>query len=148
MKEFTKMTKRIIVGVLIFIVIAGIIGIPYLMHSTRYKTFISNFMDEDDVENAIHVFYTVGDNIKVSGKVTAKLKKHMEVNLFSEYIGSSDIQYQRYSVYRYLVQLNAKDNILVSEDQFKAIKLNDYIQFEREGDKDTLYINMEKFEEK
>ena len=80
MDKITKYTRRIITGVVVFIIIMGIIGIPIVL-KRQYKTIISNFMDGDDIENAIHVFYTVEDNLNVSGKVTAKIKKKTDVTI-------------------------------------------------------------------
>ena len=125
----------------------GIIGIPIVL-KRQYKTIISNFMDGDDIENAIHVFYTVEDNLNVSGKVTAKIKKKTDVTILAEYIGSPEISHQKYTIFRYLVQLNTKDHIIVSEDQFQAIKMDDYIQFQRDDDREVLFINMKRYEQK
>lgn len=147
MDKITKVTRRIITGIIVFIIIVGIIGIPMVLKN-RYKTIISNFMDGDDIENAIHVFYTVEDNLNVSGKVTAKIKKKTDVTILAEYIGTSEISHQKYTLFRYLVQLNTKDHIIVSEDQFQAIKMDDYIQFQRDDDREILFINMKRYEQK
>ena len=147
MDKITKYTRRIITGIIVFIIIMGIIGIPIVL-KRQYKTIISNFMDGDDIENAIHVFYTVEDNLNVSGKVTAKIKKKTDVTILAEYIGSPEISHQKYTIFRYLVQLNTKDHIIVSEDQFQAIKMDDYIQFQRDDDREVLFINMKRYEQK
>ena len=148
MNKINKYTRRIITGVVLFIIIMGVIGIP-VVFKHQYKTIISNFMDGDDIDNAIHVFYTTeDDNINISGKVTAKIKRKTDATILAEYIGVSDISHQKYTVCRYLIQLNTKDHIIVSEDQFNSIKINDYIQYQRENDDETLYINMEKYEQK
>lgn len=148
MNKINKYTRRIITGVVLFIIIMGVIGIP-VVFKPQYKTIISNFMDGDDIDNAIHVFYTTeDDNVNISGKVTAKIKRKTDATILAEYIGVSDISHQKYTVCRYLIQLNTKDHIIVSEDQFNSIKINDYIQYQREKDDETLYINMEKYEQK
>lgn len=147
MHRITKFTKRLFIGIILFIVIGGVVGMPFIFRD-RYKTIVTNFMDNDDIENAIHVFYTIQDNINLSGKVTAKLKKKTDVTIIAEYKGEKDLAHQKYTLFRYLVQLNSKDYIIVTEDQFQAIKMDDYIQFQRDDDREVLYINKEKYEQK
>ena len=48
---------------------------------------------------------------------------------------------QRYTVYRYLVQVDVNDNIIVDEKQFQSIKIGDNIKFQRDDDREILYIN-------
>lgn len=136
-KKFAKFLTMISLIALLF----GLaIAIPKVTKK-RYRTVISNFMDEDDVENAIHVFYTVRDNLNIDGKVTAKIKKRTDISLISEYIGEKNLIDQRYTVYRYLVQVDVNDNIIVDEKQFQSIKIGDNVKFQRDDDREILYIN-------
>ena len=70
MSKAKKFAKFLTVSSLIALLIGLAIIIPRVTRR-QYRTVISNFMDEDDVENAIHVFYTVRDNLNINGKVTA-----------------------------------------------------------------------------
>lgn len=136
-KKFAKFLTMMSLIVLLF----GLaIAIPKVTKK-RYRTVISNFMDEDDVENAIYVFYTVRDNLNIDGKVTAKIKKRTDISLISEYIGEKNLIDQRYTVYRYLVQVDVNDNIIVDEKQFQSIKIGDNVKFQRDDDREILYIN-------
>lgn len=140
MSKAKKFAKFITVLSLIALLFGLAIIIPKVTRK-QYKTVISNFMDEDDVENAIHVFYTVRDNLNINGKVTAKIKKRTDISLISEYIGEKNLMDQRYTVYRYLVQVDVNDNIIVDEKQFQSIKIGDNIKFQRDDDREILYIN-------
>lgn len=139
MSKAKKFAKFITVLSLIALLFGLAIIIPKVTRK-QYRTVISNFMDEDDVENAIHVFYTVRDNLNINGKVTAKIKKRTDISLISEYIGEKNLMDQRYTVYRYLVQVDVNDNIIVDEKQFQSIKIGDNIKFQRD-DREILYIN-------
>lgn len=140
MSKAKKFAKFITVLSLIALLFGLAIIIPKVTRR-QYRTVISNFMDEDDVENAIHVFYTVRDNLNIDGKVTAKIKKRTDISLISEYIGEKNLIDQRYTVYRYLVQVDVNDNIIVDEKQFQSIKIGDNIKFQRDDDREILYIN-------
>lgn len=140
MSKAKKFAKFVTVLSLIALLFGLAIIIPKLTRK-QYRTVISNFMDEDDVENAIHVFYTVRDNLNINGKVTAKIKKRTDISLISEYIGEKNLMDQRYTVYRYLVQVDVNDNIIVDEKQFQSIKIGDNIKFQRDDDREILYIN-------
>ena len=140
MSKAKKFAKFITVLSLIVLLFGLAIIIPKVTRR-QYRTVISNFMDEDDVENAIHVFYTVRDNLNINGKVTAKIKKRTDISLISEYIGEKNLIDQRYTVYRYLVQVDVNDNIIVDEKQFQSIKIGDNIKFQRDDDREILYIN-------
>lgn len=140
MSKAKKFAKFVTVLSLISLLIGLAIIIPKVTRR-QYRTVISNFMDEDDVENAIHVFYTVRDNLNINGKVTAKIKKRTDISLISEYIGEKNLMDQRYTVYRYLVQVDVNDNIIVDEKQFQSIKIGDNIKFQRDDDREILYIN-------
>ena len=140
MSKAKKFAKFITVSSLIALLFGLAIIIPKVTRK-QYRTVISNFMDEDDVENAIHVFYTVRDNLNIDGKVTAKIKKRTDISLISEYIGEKNLMDQRYTVYRYLVQVDVNDNIIVDEKQFQSIKIGDNIKFQRDDDREILYIN-------
>lgn len=140
MSKAKKFAKFITVLSLIALLFGLAIIIPKVTRK-QYRTVISNFMDEDDVENAIHVFYTVRDNLNINGKVTAKIKKRTDISLISEYIGEKNLMDQRYTVYRYLVQVDVNDNIIVDEKQFQSIKIGDDIKFQRDDDREILYIN-------
>lgn len=140
MSKAKKFVKFITVSSLIALLFGLAIIIPKLTRK-QYRTVISNFMDEDDIENAIHVFYTVRDNLNINGKVTAKIKKRTDISLISEYIGEKNLMDQRYTVYRYLVQVDVNDNIIVDEKQFQSIKIGDNIKFQRDDDREILYIN-------
>ena len=140
MSKAKKFAKFITVLSLIVLLFGLAIIIPRVTRK-QYRTVISNFMDEDDVENAIHVFYTVRDNLNINGKVTAKIKKRTDISLISEYIGEKNLIDQRYTVYRYLVQVDVNDNIIVDEKQFQSIKIGDNIKFQRDDDREILYIN-------
>ena len=140
MSKAKKFAKFVTVSSLIALLFGLAIIIPKVTRR-QYRTVISNFMDEDDVENAIHVFYTVRDNLNINGKVTAKIKKRTDISLISEYIGEKNLMDQRYTVYRYLVQVNVNDNIIVDEKQFQSIKIGDNIKFQRDDDREILYIN-------
>lgn len=140
MSKAKKFAKFITVLSLIALLFGLAIIIPKVTRR-QYRTVISNFMDEDDVENAIHVFYTVRDNLNINGKVTAKIKKRTDISLISEYIGEKNLIDQRYIVYRYLVQVDVNDNIIVDEKQFQSIKIGDNIKFQRDNDREILYIN-------
>lgn len=140
MSKAKKFAKFITVLSLIALLFGLAIIIPKVTRR-QYRTVISNFMDEDDVENAIHVFYTVRDNLNINGKVTAKIKKRTDISLISEYIGEKNLLDQRYTVYRYLVQVDVNDNIIVDEKQFQSIKIGDNIKFQRDDDREILYIN-------
>nr|DAS23228.1 MAG TPA: Protein of unknown function (DUF1372) [Caudoviricetes sp.] len=140
MSKAKKFAKFITVLSLIALLFGLAIIIPKVTRR-QYRTVISNFMDEDDVENAIHVFYTVRDNLNINGKVTAKIKKRTDISLISEYIGEKNLMDQRYTVYRYLVQVDVNDNIIVDEKQFQSIKIGDNIKFQRDDDREILYIN-------
>ena len=139
MSKAKKFAKFVTVLSLIALLFGLAIIIPKVTRR-QYRTVISNFMDEDDVENAIHVFYTVRDNLNINGKVTAKIKKRTDISLISEYIGEKNLMDQRYTVYRYLVQVDVNDNIIVDEKQFQSIKIGDNIKFQRD-DREILYIN-------
>jgi hypothetical protein len=140
MSKAKKFAKFVTVLSLIALLFGLAIIIPKVTRK-QYRTVISNFMDEDDVENAIHVFYTVRDNLNINGKVTAKIKKRTDISLISEYIGEKNLIDQRYTVYRYLVQVDVNDNIIVDEKQFQSIKIGDNIKFQRDDDREILYIN-------
>mgnify|MGYP003081793466 FL=1 len=140
MSKAKKIAKFVTVLSLIALLFGLAIIIPKVTRK-QYRTVISNFMDEDDVENAIHVFYTVRDNLNIDGKVTAKIKKRTDISLISEYIGEKNLMDQRYTVYRYLVQVDVNDNIIVDEKQFQSIKIGDNIKFQRDDDREILYIN-------
>lgn len=140
MSKAKKFAKFVTVLSLIALLFGLAIIIPKVTRN-QYRTVISNFMDEDDVENAIHVFYTVRDNLNINGKVTAKIKKRTDISLISEYIGEKNLMDQRYTVYRYLVQVDVNDNIIVDEKQFQSIKIGDNIKFQRDDDREILYIN-------
>ena len=140
MSKAKKFAKFITVLSLIALLFGLAIIIPKVTRR-QYRTVISNFMDEDDVENAIHVFYTVRDNLNINGKVTAKIKKRTDISLISEYIGEKNLMDQRYTVYRYLVQVDVNDNIIVDEKQLQSIKIGDNIKFQRDDDREILYIN-------
>ena len=140
MSKAKKFAKFVAVLSLIALLFGLAIIIPKVTRR-QYRTVISNFMDEDDVENAIHVFYTVRDNLNINGKVTAKIKKRTDISLISEYIGEKNLIDQRYTVYRYLVQVDVNDNIIVDEKQFQSIKIGDNIKFQRDDDREILYIN-------
>lgn len=140
MSKAKKFVKFITVLSLVALLFGLAIIIPKVTRK-QYRTVISNFMDEDDVENAIHVFYTVRDNLNINGKVTAKIKKRTDISLISEYIGEKNLIDQRYTVYRYLVQVDVNDNIIVDEKQFQSIKIGDNIKFQRDDDREILYIN-------
>lgn len=140
MSKAKKFVKFVTVSSLIALLFGLAIIIPKVTRK-QYRTVISNFMDEDDVENAIHVFYTVRDNLNINGKVTAKIKKRTDISLISEYIGEKNLMDQRYTVYRYLVQVDVNDNIIVDEKQFQSIKIGDNIKFQRDDDREILYIN-------
>lgn len=140
MSKAKKFVKFVTVLSLIALLFGLAIIIPKVTRR-QYRTVISNFMDEDDVENAIHVFYTVRDNLNINGKVTAKIKKRTDISLISEYIGEKNLMDQRYTVYRYLVQVDVNDNIIVDEKQFQSIKIGDNIKFQRDDDREILYIN-------
>lgn len=140
MSKAKKFAKFITVSSIIALLFGLAIIIPKVTRK-QYRTVISNFMDEDDVENAIHVFYTVRDNLNINGKVTAKIKKRTDISLISEYIGEKNLMDQRYTVYRYLVQVDVNDNIIVDEKQFQSIKIGDNIKFQRDDDREILYIN-------
>ena len=140
MSKAKKFAKFVAVLSLIVLLFGLAIIIPKVTRK-QYRTVISNFMDEDDVENAIHVFYTVRDNLNINGKVTAKIKKRTDISLISEYIGEKNLIDQRYTVYRYLVQVDVNDNIIVDEKQFQSIKIGDNIKFQRDDDREILYIN-------
>lgn len=140
MSKAKKFAKFVTVLSLIVLLFGLAIIIPKVTRR-QYRTVISNFMDEDDVENAIHVFYTVRDNLNINGKVTAKIKKRTDISLISEYIGEKNLMDQRYIVYRYLVQVDVNDNIIVDEKQFQSIKIGDNIKFQRDDDREILYIN-------
>lgn len=140
MSKAKKFAKFVTVLSLIALLFGLAIIIPRVTRR-QYRTVISNFMDEDDVENAIHVFYTVRDNLNINGKVTAKIKKRTDISLISEYIGEKNLMDQRYTVYRYLVQVDVNDNIIVDEKQFQSIKIGDNIKFQRDDDREILYIN-------
>lgn len=140
MSKAKKFAKFVTALSLIALLIGLAIIIPKVTRK-QYRTVISNFMDEDDVENAIHVFYTVRDNLNINGKVTAKIKKRTDISLISEYIGEKNLIDQRYTVYRYLVQVDVNDNIIVDEKQFQSIKIGDNIKFQRDDDREILYIN-------
>jgi hypothetical protein len=140
MSKAKKFAKFVTVLSLIVLLFGLAIIIPKVTRR-QYRTVISNFMDEDDVENAIHVFYTVRDNLNINGKVTAKIKKRTDISLISEYIGEKNLMDQRYTVYRYLVQVDVNDNIIVDEKQFQSIKIGDNIKFQRDDDREILYIN-------
>lgn len=140
MSRAKKFVKFLTMVSLIALLFGLAIAIPKVTKK-RYRTVISNFMDEDDVENAIHVFYTVRDNLNIDGKVTAKIKKRTDISLISEYIGEKNLIDQRYTVYRYLVQVNVNDNIIVDEKQFQSIKIGDNVKFQRDDDREILYIN-------
>lgn len=140
MSKAKKFAKFVTVSSLIALLFGLAIIIPKVTRK-QYRTVISNFMDEDDVENAIHVFYTVRDNLNINGKVTAKIKKRTDISLISEYIGEKNLIDQRYTVYRYLVQVDVNDNIIVDEKQFQSIKIGDNIKFQRDDDREILYIN-------
>ena len=140
MSKAKKFAKFVTVLSLISLLFGLAIIIPKVTRK-QYRTVISNFMDEDDVENAIHVFYTVRDNLNINGKVTAKIKKRTDISLISEYIGEKNLMDQRYTVYRYLVQVDVNDNIIVDEKQFQSIKIGDNIKFQRDDDREILYIN-------
>lgn len=140
MSKAKKIAKFVTVLSLIALLFGLAIIIPKVTRR-QYRTVISNFMDEDDVENAIHVFYTVRDNLNINGKVTAKIKKRTDISLISEYIGEKNLIDQRYTVYRYLVQVDVNDNIIVDEKQFQSIKIGDNIKFQRDDDREILYIN-------
>jgi hypothetical protein len=140
MSKAKKFAKFVTVLSLIALLFGLAINIPKVTRR-QYRTVISNFMDEDDVENAIHVFYTVRDNLNINGKVTAKIKKRTDISLISEYIGEKNLMDQRYTVYRYLVQVDVNDNIIVDEKQFQSIKIGDNIKFQRDDDREILYIN-------
>lgn len=140
MSKAKKFAKFLTVSSLIALLFGLAIIIPKVTRR-QYRTVISNFMDEDDVENAIHVFYTVRDNLNINGKVTAKIKKRTDISLISEYIGEKNLMDQRYTVYRYLVQVDVNDNIIVDEKQFQSIKIGDNIKFQRDDDREILYIN-------
>lgn len=140
MSKAKKFVKFVTVLSLIALLFGLAIIIPKVTRK-QYRTVISNFMDEDDVENAIHVFYTVRDNLNIDGKVTAKIKKRTDISLISEYIGEKNLIDQRYTVYRYLVQVDVNDNIIVDEKQFQSIKIGDNIKFQRDDDREILYIN-------
>lgn len=140
MSKAKKFVKFVTVLSLVALLFGLAIIIPKVTRR-QYRTVISNFMDEDDVENAIHVFYTVRDNLNINGKVTAKIKKRTDISLISEYIGEKNLMDQRYTVYRYLVQVDVNDNIIVDEKQFQSIKIGDNIKFQRDDDREILYIN-------
>lgn len=140
MSKAKKFAKFVTVLSLIALLFGLAIIIPKVTRK-QYRTVISNFMDEDDVENAIHVFYTVRDNLNINGKVTAKIKKRTDISFISEYIGEKNLMDQRYTVYRYLVQVDVNDNIIVDEKQFQSIKIGDNIKFQRDDDREILYIN-------
>jgi hypothetical protein len=140
MSKAKKFAKFVTVLSLIALLFGLAIIIPKVTRK-QYRTVISNFMDEDDVENAIHVFYTVRDNLNINGKVTAKIKKRTDISLISEYIGEKNLMDQRYTVYRYLVQVDVNDNIIVDEKQFQSIKIGDNIKFQRDDNREILYIN-------
>lgn len=140
MSKAKKFAKFVTVSSLIALLFGLAIIIPRVTRK-QYRTVISNFMDEDDVENAIHVFYTVRDNLNINGKVTAKIKKRTDISLISEYMGEKNLMDQRYTVYRYLVQVDVNDNIIVDEKQFQSIKIGDNIKFQRDDDREILYIN-------
>lgn len=140
MSKAKKFAKFVTVLSLVALLFGLAIIIPKVTRK-QYRTVISNFMDEDDVENAIHVFYTVRDNLNINGKVTAKIKKRTDISLISEYIGEKNLIDQRYTVYRYLVQVDVNDNIIVDEKQFRSIKIGDNIKFQRDDDREILYIN-------
>lgn len=140
MSKAKKFAKFVTVLSLVALLFGLAIIIPRVTRK-QYRTVISNFMDEDDVENAIHVFYTVRDNLNINGKVTAKIKKRTDISLISEYIGEKNLMDQRYTVYRYLVQVDVNDNIIVDEKQFQSIKIGDNIKFQRDDDREILYIN-------
>lgn len=140
MSKAKKFAKFVTVLSLIALLFGLAIIIPKVTRR-QYRTVISNFMDEDDVENAIHVFYTVRDNLNINGKVTAKIKKRTDISLISEYIGEKNLMDQRYTVYRYLIQVDVNDNIIVDEKQFQSIKIGDNIKFQRDDDREILYIN-------
>lgn len=140
MSKAKKFVKFVTVLSLVALLFGLAIIIPKVTRK-QYRTVISNFMDEDDVENAIHVFYTVRDNLNINGKVTAKIKKRTDISLISEYIGEKNLMDQRYTVYRYLVQVDVNDNIIVDEKQFQSIKIGDNIKFQRDDDREILYIN-------
>lgn len=140
MSKAKKFAKFVTVSSLIALLFGLAIIIPKVTRR-QYRTVISNFMDEDDVENAIHVFYTVRDNLNINGKVTAKIKKRTDISLISEYIGEKNLMDQRYTVYRYLIQVDVNDNIIVDEKQFQSIKIGDNIKFQRDDDREILYIN-------
>lgn len=140
MSKAKKFAKFVTVLSLIALLFGLAIIIPKVTRR-QYITVISNFMNEDDVENAIHVFYTVRDNLNINGKVTAKIKKRTDISLISEYIGEKNLMDQRYTVYRYLVQVDVNDNIIVDEKQFQSIKIGDNIKFQRDDDREILYIN-------
>lgn len=140
MSKAKKFAKFVTVLSLIALLFGLAIIIPKVTRK-QYRTVISNFMDEDDVENAIHVFYTVRDNLNINGKVTAKIKKRTDISLISEYIGEKNLMDQRYTVYRYLVQVDVNNNIIVDEKQFQSIKIGDNIKFQRDDDREILYIN-------
>lgn len=140
MSRAKKFVKFLTMMSLIALLFGLAIAIPKVTKK-RYRTVISNFMDEDDVENAIHVFYTVRDNLNINGKVTAKIKKRTDISLISEYIGEKNLIDQRYTVYRYLVQVDVNDNIIVDEKQFQSIKIGDNVKFQRDDDREILYIN-------
>ena len=140
MSKAKKFAKFVTVLSLIALLFGLAIIIPKVTRR-QYRTVISNFMDEDDVENAIHVFYTVRYNLNINGKVTAKIKKRTDISLISEYIGEKNLMDQRYTVYRYLVQVDVNDNIIVDEKQFQSIKIGDNIKFQRDDDREILYIN-------
>lgn len=140
MSKAKKFAKFVTVLSLIALLFGLAIIIPKVTRK-QYRIVISNFMDEDDVENAIHVFYTVRDNLNIDGKVTAKIKKRTDISLISEYIGEKNLMDQRYTVYRYLVQVDVNDNIIVDEKQFQSIKIGDNIKFQRDDDREILYIN-------
>ena len=94
MSKAKKFAKFVTVLSLIALLFGLAIIIPKVTRR-QYRTVISNFMDEDDVENAIHVFYTVRDNLNINGKVTAKIKKRTDISLISEYIGEKNLMDQR-----------------------------------------------------
>lgn len=137
-KKYVKYT--IILTFLLFI-IASIVNLTRYTINKPKPTIISNYMDKDDINDAIYAFNIAKDDLNVDGKVTAKIKKRTDVSLISEYIGESNLTDQRYTFYKYIIQINLTDVIILSEQEFQSIKIGDIIRFKRTDGIDILYIN-------
>ena len=137
-KKYVKYT--IILTFLLFI-IASIVNLTRYTINKPKPTIISNYMDKDDINDAIYAFNIAKDDLNVDGKVTAKIKRRTDVSLISEYMGESNLTDQRYTLYKYIIQINLTDVILLSEQEFQSIKIGDIIRFKRTDGIDILYIN-------